>query len=126
MLLDIDHFKSVNDAHGHPVGDVVLKAVAAQCRAAAREIDLVARIGGEEFAVLLLNVGRHEGEQIADRMRKAIEGTQVELPGQPPVGCTASFGVAELAVDATELMARTDAALYRAKAAGRNRVCASE
>ncbi len=125
VLLDIDHFKAVNDTYGHPVGDLVLKAVAGQCRSTARDIDIVARIGGEEFAVLLVSVGCHEGEQIADRMRKVIEATRVELPGQSPLGCTVSLGVAEFAGDATELMARADVALYRAKAEGRNRVCAS-
>jgi diguanylate cyclase (GGDEF)-like protein len=124
-MLDIDHFKSVNDAYGHPVGDVVLKAVAAQCRSAARDIDLVARVGGEEFAVLLVNVGLHEGEEVADRIRKVVGALQVELPGHPPLGCTVSVGVAEFAGDATELMVRADAALYRAKAEGRNCVWAA-
>jgi diguanylate cyclase (GGDEF)-like protein len=125
LMLDIDHFKSVNDAYGHPVGDVVLKAVAAQCRSAARDIDLVARVGGEEFAVLLVNVGLHEGEEVADRIRKVVGALQVELPGHPPLGCTVSVGVAEFAGDATELMVRADAALYRAKAEGRNCVWAA-
>ena len=125
MLLDIDHFKSVNDTYGHPVGDAVLKAVAAQCRAAVRDIDLVARVGGEEFAVLLIDVGLHEGRLVADRMRKVIEATQVDLPGLAPLACTVSLGVAEFAGDSQDLMARADAALYRAKAEGRNRVCSS-
>jgi diguanylate cyclase (GGDEF)-like protein/PAS domain S-box-containing protein len=125
MLLDIDHFKAVNDTYGHPVGDAVLKAVAAQCRAAVRDIDLVARVGGEEFAVLLIDVGLHEGRQVADRMRKVIEATQVDLPGLAPLACTVSLGVAEFAGDSQDLMARADAALYRAKAEGRNRVCSS-
>jgi diguanylate cyclase (GGDEF)-like protein/PAS domain S-box-containing protein len=125
LMLDIDHFKAVNDAYGHPVGDVVLKAVAAQCRSAARDIDLVARVGGEEFAVLLVNVGLHEGEEVADRIRKVVGALQVELPGHPPLGCTVSVGVAEFAGDATELMVRADAALYRAKAEGRNCVWAA-
>ena len=123
LLLDIDHFKSVNDTYGHPVGDAVLKAVAAQCRAAVRDIDLVARVGGEEFAVLLVDVGLHEGEQVADRMRKVIEATQVHSPASQPLSCTVSLGVADFTGDATDLMARADAALYRAKAEGRNRVC---
>jgi diguanylate cyclase (GGDEF)-like protein len=125
MLLDIDHFKSVNDTYGHPVGDAVLKAVAAQCRGAVRDIDLVARVGGEEFAVLLIDVGLHEGRQVADRMRKVIESTQVDIAGLAPLACTVSLGVAEFAGDSQDLMARADAALYRAKAEGRNRVCSS-
>jgi len=103
----------------------VLKAVAAQCRAAVRDIDLVARVGGEEFAVLLIDVGLHEGRLVADRMRKVIEATQVDLPGLAPLACTVSLGVAEFAGDSQDLMARADAALYRAKAEGRNRVCSS-
>ena len=123
LLLDIDHFKAVNDTRGHPVGDVLLRAVAGQCRTTVRNIDLVARIGGEEFAVLLVDLPLHEGEHVADRMRKVIESTVVHLTHQPPVECTVSIGVAAFTGDPDELVSRADAALYRAKAEGRNRVC---
>jgi diguanylate cyclase (GGDEF)-like protein len=123
LLLDIDHFKSVNDTRGHPVGDILLRAVAGQCRTTVRTIDLVARVGGEEFAVLLVDLALHEAEQVADRMRKVVESTVVHLTHQPPLECTVSIGVAELAGDPDELVSRADAALYRAKAEGRNRVC---
>jgi diguanylate cyclase (GGDEF)-like protein/PAS domain S-box-containing protein len=122
LLLDLDHFKAVNDTYGHPAGDAVLKAVAARCRSIVRDVDLVARVGGEEFAVLLVDVGLAEGEQVADRMRTVIEATEVPIPGHPPLSRTTSVGVAEFTGDATDLMARADAALYRAKTEGRNRV----
>jgi diguanylate cyclase (GGDEF)-like protein/PAS domain S-box-containing protein len=125
LLLDIDHFKAVNDTYGHPAGDAVLKAVAAQCRAAVRDIDLVARVGGEEFAVLLVEADPVEGEQVADRMRRLVAATHVPIPGHPPLTCTVSLGVAAFTSDPTDLMTRADAALYRAKAEGRNRVCIS-
>jgi diguanylate cyclase (GGDEF)-like protein/PAS domain S-box-containing protein len=75
MLLDIDHFKSVNDTYGHPVGDAGAEGRRRAVPGAVRDIDLVARVGGEEFAVLLIDVGLHEGRLVADRMRKVIEAT---------------------------------------------------
>ncbi len=122
ILFDIDHFKNVNDSHGHPVGDEVLRQIARRCEALLRRDDVFARWGGEEF-LLLVRGARGEGiVQIADMMRTAISSTPID-----PAGIvTASFGVAlfrPLDSLATWLQ-RADDALYAAKAAGRNRVVA--
>jgi len=125
MLIDIDHFKAVNDNYGHPVGDKVLIEVAAAIRQSTRNTDLVGRFGGEEFMVLAPETPMTSGELVADRIRRSIAhrtASRVEK-GMPAV--TASLGLAstELAVASeTELVARADQALYRAKHEGRNRV----
>ncbi len=130
VLVDVDHFKAVNDTHGHAVGDAILQAVAARLVGATRAGDVVARYGGEEFALLLPGVGAAEAEAVAERARQAIaadpfagrgdDGRPLTLP------LTASFGVAVLyPVDggvSDLLLRRSDRALYQAKHAGRNRV----
>lgn len=122
ILFDIDHFKTINDTHGHPAGDEVLRQIARRCEALLRRDDVFARWGGEEF-LLLVRGARGEGiVQIADTMRMAIAATPIEPAGT----VTASFGVAlfrPLDTLATWLQ-RSDEALYAAKAAGRNRVVA--
>lgn len=121
ISFDLDHFKMINDSFGHPEGDRVLSAVAAECRAILRPGDSFGRLGGEEFAVLLPGSGMAEAEACAERLRAAIEALPAE--GCRPV--TASFGVACAAVTATttttDWLAAVDGALYAAKRGGRNR-----
>ena len=126
MMIDIDHFKKVNDRHGHQAGDDVLRAVAATLAACARDVDVAARYGGEELAVLLPGADVAGAIAAAERVRKAVEtlDTRVVDAAGEPVHVTVSLGVAALGegpVDGDELVAQADAALYRAKRAGRNR-----
>ncbi len=122
-VVDLDHFKRINDSHGHAVGDRVLKAFAAACRRSLRDVDLVGRIGGEEFGVLMPYTSGDAATQALDRLRQEIESTVVPLSPEP-LRFTASIGatdcVAGCSVD--QLMALADTALYQAKAGGRNRV----
>jgi diguanylate cyclase (GGDEF)-like protein len=119
VLIDLDHFKAINDRHGHPVGDRVLVETAARLRGVSRAEDHVARIGGEEFAWLLPSTSPDAAEQAAERARSLVQ-TSV-LAG--PDSVTVSLGLCGLndARDADELYQLADAALYRAKANGRNR-----
>jgi diguanylate cyclase (GGDEF)-like protein len=122
VLMDIDHFKRVNDSHGHPAGDAVLKAVASACGQSLRENDLFGRLGGEEFGILLTETDAGGGLEASEKLRKAIEGLRVDVAGG--IRVTASFGVssfAESASKAEDWIARADEALYSAKRAGRNR-----
>lgn len=130
LIVDIDHFKRINDTYGHKVGDLVLCHVAGVLNASARERDLTCRLGGEEFAVVCLGTDRAGAMQLAERMRVAIERTQVPGIGLNPfIRCTATIGVSDHftsthALD--EAMQQADAALYRGKASGRNRVEADQ
>ena len=120
-VFDLDHFKHVNDTWGHPAGDAVLAAVASACREVKRPEDVIGRLGGEEFAVLMPGVAGEAAMGIADRMRAAIEAAIA--PDWPHISFTASFGVADVDPDAASTslwMASADAALYRAKRSGRN------
>ena len=121
VMLDLDHFKRVNDDYGHETGDKVLVAVASLLTKAVRPYDLVARIGGEEIALLLPGIDLERGFEIAERLRREL--AEHAIDGYPD-RITASFGVALLPPggDPERLMSRADAALYRAKAGGRNRV----
>lgn len=126
VILDIDHFKDVNDSFGHMVGDEALKAVAAALRGALRESDAVCRWGGEEFLVVLSGCGGPQALALAEKLRLAIaEDASLEALGAGRL--TASLGVAEMVPGDTAdtLITRADKALYEAKAAGRDRVCAS-
>ena len=126
VMFDLDHFKRVNDAHGHKVGDLVLKKLADVCRASLRNIDIIGRIGGEEFAVLLPETGGDQALEAAERLRTAIAAAQVTLGGGLPLHFTASFGVATLSekdANVDMLMNQADQALYLAKGGGRNRTC---
>lgn len=127
LAADIDHFKSVNDLHGHAVGDAVLKSVAAQCRKGVRDLDLVGRVGGEEFMALLLAASPEDAAAVGERMRRNVEESAV-VEGGREIRVTLSVGAASLAPsdpDVASLMRRADKALYRAKHEGRNRVVAS-
>jgi diguanylate cyclase (GGDEF)-like protein len=128
LMVDVDHFKQINDTHGHPVGDAVLKAVARRCNDVLRDGDLFARFGGEEFIALLTITTEQEAAVIAERLRSAVGGTPV-LIGQLGITVSASVGVATTkTTTATDsdilesLVQSADAALYRAKQSGRNRV----
>ncbi len=117
VALDLDHFKSFNDAHGHAYGDDVLRLVGARLREAVRESDLVGRVGGEEFALLLPGAHADEAEEIAERARTAVE--EIELTGAP-LGCSAGVAVfPDDTLRGRELLSLADAALYTAKNAGR-------
>jgi diguanylate cyclase (GGDEF)-like protein len=125
ILVDIDHFKSVNDNFGHPMGDKVLIEVAAAIRQSTRSTDMVGRFGGEEFIVLAPETPGIAGRLVAERVRECISRRTSEKSDQGLPAVTASLGVAstELAVATeTELVTRADQALYRAKHEGRNRV----
>ncbi|MEN9938966.1 MAG: hypothetical protein RLZZ387_5545 [Chloroflexota bacterium] len=124
IMVDIDHFKRVNDTYGHAAGDSVLRTVAQRCQAAVRDSDVLGRYGGEEFAVLLPNTGAEAALLVAERLRARIADTPITLDGgEIPV--TVSVGVANAHAATRSLAAlldRADAALYAAKGAGRNRV----
>lgn len=123
LVIDIDHFKAINDRHGHAVGDKVLIEVAGFLSHAARRGDVLARWGGEEFILLLPETGLDEAAQLAERLRQMFQALAVSH-GNRPLKLTASFGVASLAGQTSlmELIDLADQALYAAKAAGRNRV----
>ncbi len=124
VLFDADHFKRINDEHGHAVGDQVLQHIAASMTAQTREGDVLARIGGEEFALLLPDAPMERAIQLADRMRRKLAATPVRCGGTE-LSVTLSVGVATLNPDETGIdvaLRRADAAMYRAKEAGRNRV----
>ena len=127
-LVDIDHFKTVNDTYGHLVGDRALKEIGDAFKLLLREYDLVGRFGGEEFVLLLPQTREHDAYRIAERIRTYIAGAPIRAadePGADPVRVTVSIGVAALDSyrrDLTELLAAADGALYRAKQAGRNQV----
>jgi diguanylate cyclase (GGDEF)-like protein len=126
VSLDLDHFKQVNDTHGHAMGDAVLRRTVAICQQQLRPIDLFGRLGGEEFGILLLDCSREQGMAIADRIRLAIGATEVDRDGCV-VSFSASFGLActdTSGYGLQRLFMDADAALYRAKHAGRNRVIA--
>jgi diguanylate cyclase (GGDEF)-like protein len=123
LLLDIDHFKRINDTHGHVAGDEVLRAIAATVTAQVRQIDKVCRLGGEEFVVILQDANRSAAAIMAERIRGAIEHNPVPVDATP-IAVTVSIGVADVDDDgdAATLLERADAALYDAKQGGRNRV----
>ena len=129
LLCDLDHFKQINDEHGHLVGDSVLREVARRLLNAVRNGDLVARYGGEEFVVLLPSGGKEKLREIGERCRRAFEVAPFQLPHNEEALVTISIGGACWPDDANTprgLVGAADAALYRAKAAGRNRICLSD
>jgi diguanylate cyclase (GGDEF)-like protein len=124
VLADLDDFKAVNDDHGHPVGDVVLREFAAVLRENVREADLAGRWGGEEFVLLLPGTDAAGGGQLAERVRTALLERTILAPDGRRVEVTCSFGIADVAAgsDAGTLVGAADRALYRAKRGGKNRV----
>ena len=126
LMIDLDLFKQINDAHGHTVGDGVLRRVALTLRRNVRKVDLVARYGGEEFCVVLPRIGKPEALEVAEKLRRAIAAAPLPGPqGEGPLRVTISVGVASLGIDADDiggLVEKADAALYEAKRLGRDRV----
>jgi len=131
LMLDIDHFKAINDTWGHAAGDAVLQEMAGRIDAQVRASDVAARYGGEEFVILLPSTSEESARQIAERIRSAVSAAPYDLPHGESIEVTASLGVAGVIPqrDASEfktvgesLIARADVALYRAKEEGRNRV----
>jgi diguanylate cyclase (GGDEF)-like protein len=128
MMLDLDHFKQVNDQYGHMVGDQVLQEFARRCSSSVREIDLVGRYGGEELIILLPETDRPTSMQVAERLLSTIAGTPIKIFDKE-ISVTASIGVAaqdENTTDLETLIARADQAMYIAKHKGRNRVAMSK
>ncbi|MEI6623232.1 MAG: GGDEF domain-containing protein, partial [Actinomycetes bacterium] len=125
VMVDLDGFKEVNDSYGHAVGDQVLRAVAQALEAAVRVTDVVGRYGGEEFLVLLPNVGLEQALEFAEQMRVGVRLIPVAFRPEP---VTASFGVAQWTHgdNVASLVDRADDALYAAKRAGRDRVVLSQ
>jgi diguanylate cyclase (GGDEF)-like protein len=127
LLVDLDDFKNVNDRFGHGTGDEVLRALSDVFRESLRDVDLAARLGGEEFAVLLPETDYSGAAGVAERLRASLASLELETPDREQFGVTASFGVAVYpeAQSVDELLRTADAALYRAKAEGKNRVALS-
>lgn len=130
LVFDLDHFKQINDQHGHPVGDQVLRSAAAIARDQVREGELLVRHGGEEFVVLAVDCRPDDALRLAERLRAALAATPILTEGGPTLNVTASLGLACAAAgeltDLNSLLCEADMALYAAKAAGRNRVIRAE
>jgi diguanylate cyclase (GGDEF)-like protein len=135
LMLDIDHFKRVNDTLGHAAGDEVLKEIAQRIESQVRASDVAARYGGEEFVILLPNTNSASGELLAERVRSEIASSPIDVGKQGHAEVTVSIGIActaperadvDLKTTGESLIARADVALYRAKSAGRNQVAVDE
>ena len=128
LMLDVDHFKRINDEWGHPVGDLALKHLSALLRGHMREIDQIGRFGGEEFLLLLPGLTAAAALPVAERLRELLAAAPL-LHGQENTPMSISIGMAQwagTAEDGSRLLVRADAALYRAKRHGRNRVVAAD
>jgi diguanylate cyclase (GGDEF)-like protein len=124
LLIDLDHFKSINDRFGHALGDRVLEIFTEAARKSVRATDLLGRLGGEEFAAMIYDTSRDRAVVVAERIREGFAAAAKEVDGRP-VCATVSIGIAyceEVALDVPELLAQSDQALYFAKEKGRNRV----
>ncbi|MCF2945333.1 GGDEF domain-containing protein [Paenibacillus tarimensis] len=125
LMIDIDHFKSINDTYGHPVGDAVLQRLGKFLMESSRNEDLVSRMGGEEFSALLWNTSYEQATAIAERWRSQITHISMRMPSGKNITITVSIGVSSFPPhkEAVTLLEEADKALYRAKQQGRNRVC---
>jgi diguanylate cyclase (GGDEF)-like protein len=124
LAMDLDHFKQINDTHGHAMGDTVLRAAAQAFSTEIRDVDFIARAGGEEFVVILAGAETEVAEGIAERLRRTMESLPLFSPDDKPLTVTTSIGLAVLGKDESfeALWHRADTALYQAKNDGRNRV----
>jgi diguanylate cyclase (GGDEF)-like protein/PAS domain S-box-containing protein len=126
LMLDIDHFKQINDTYGHQAGDMVLKSLALTFQEVLRNVDIIGRLGGEEFAAVLPETGIEIATEVAERLRQVISAGEVVLTDSVKVQFTVSIGIAAF-IDKNSnldmLLNEADKALYRAKQSGRNRVC---
>ena len=124
-MFDIDFFKKINDTYGHNIGDLVLQKIAEISRSVLRDIDIIGRIGGEEFAMLLPHTNLEDSIKVAERLRIEISNGKIVLEKEVLENFTASFGVVSAHKNSTidELLIKVDKALYEAKESGRNRVC---
>ena len=126
LLLDMDSFKHINDTHGHDVGDRVLQVIASVTKEVKRVSDVAARIGGEEFAMLLPDTDRDGAIKLAQRLRRTINEQVIAAAKGAPIQVTASIGVATMSHadhGLDHILTHADRALYRAKDSGRNQVC---
>ena len=128
VMIDIDHFKEINDAHGHAAGDDVLQQLSRKIREVVRDYDIVCRYGGEEFLVATPEADGEIAREVAERLRAAVEGMVITVGDGSAIRFTISAGVAQWkeGESVEQLIARADAALYEAKAAGRNRVVSAD
>jgi diguanylate cyclase (GGDEF)-like protein len=125
LMIDLDHFKNINDTYGHASGDLVLQRVAAVCKKQVRNQDIFSRYGGEEFILAMPETSLQNGLYVAERLRRSIDALSTELDGIPvsaSIGVVETSGELELTLDA--LINRADEAMYSSKQAGRNRVTA--
>jgi diguanylate cyclase (GGDEF)-like protein len=125
IMIDIDHFKVINDKYGHPAGDIIISAIAKNCLNSIRTIDTFARFGGEEFAILVPESDLESAQLLAERLRKKIETLDFDINNNTRAKVTISLGVANLTAsdsNLSNLISRADEALYQAKKAGRNKV----
>lgn len=125
VMLDVDHFKNVNDTYGHAAGDMVLKSLAQLLRSQVRDVDIVGRVGGEEFALAMPQTPLDAGRLMAERLRTAVQETAIDIQGDAPVHVTVSLGLTCLRDKSdtlASLLKRADQAMYKAKNTGRNNV----
>jgi diguanylate cyclase (GGDEF)-like protein len=128
MMLDLDHFKLINDNYGHPVGDQVLQEIATRCKNSVRAVDLIGRYGGEELIIFLPETDRETAFQVAERLRISIDSAPIKV-SNGELQVTISIGLAAkdpYTTDLETLIARADQAMYIAKHKGRNRVAVSK
>jgi diguanylate cyclase (GGDEF)-like protein len=127
MYLDIDHFKNINDTHGHDVGDIAIKRFANYLKSSLRESDIIGRIGGEEFLVGLPESDLENGQLVAEKLRKGIESESIILGNGTTIHITVSIGISihryKEEVSTMDILKKADIALYKAKQGGRNSVC---